>query len=205
MFWGWFAAALFFGWLTAGVICALQDRYGVIMSLLFTVGVVAITVFALRDQEWFGRRAKRDVDSVDFTVDFPARETPAEGPKGLDAPDETAETEKPMAFGTVIEAEPTDTLADMVGRADLCVVDFNSELCGPCKILAPKLSEMAAEFQNAVFWSADIQKCPSVVFDAGGICSVPCVKIFLRGEEVGEVVGNYPARIKGLILSILKE
>ena len=82
-------------------------------------------------------------------------------------------------------------LAERLGRT-LCDADAEIE-------------KLAAEHEAVCFWSVDIDRCPSLRQEAGGVASVPCVKIYSGESEVGQVVGNYPARLRGLLLSVLKE
>ena len=69
------------------------------------------------------------------------------------------------------------------------VVDFWAEWCGPCKMIAPILDELADEFEGRV-------KIAKVDVDSNNktagrynILSIPALLFFKNGEVVDQVVG----------------
>nr|CAD7442015.1 unnamed protein product [Timema bartmani]CAD7596184.1 unnamed protein product [Timema genevievae] len=46
---------------------------------------------------------------------------------------------------------------------NLVVVDFFAVWCGPCKMIAPKLEEMAAEYPDIVVLKVDVDECEDLV------------------------------------------
>ncbi len=82
------------------------------------------------------------------------------------------------------------------------LVDFWAEWCGPCKALAPKLEEIAAEVAGkAKIMKLDVDSNPNSA-TRYGVRGIPTLVLFKNGEEVGRLVGNQP---KDAILSLLKQ
>lgn len=71
----------------------------------------------------------------------------------------------------------------------IVLVDFHAEWCGPCKMLAPVLEEVAKEVsKNASIGKVDIDTAQKTAGDFG-ITSVPTMIIFKEGKEVNRLVG----------------
>lgn len=69
------------------------------------------------------------------------------------------------------------------------LVDFHAQWCGPCKMLAPVLEELAAEKDGeAVIAKVDIDAAKEIA-QQFNIRSVPTLIVFQNGEPVGEARG----------------
>jgi len=69
------------------------------------------------------------------------------------------------------------------------VVDFWAEWCGPCKMLAPALDEIARELQGqAVIAKVNIDEQPSLAVRFN-IQSIPALLYFSGGELRDQTVG----------------
>ena len=68
------------------------------------------------------------------------------------------------------------------------VVDFFATWCGPCKMLAPVLEEVAQELPKVTFAKVDVDQDPSL---AGryGIQSIPHLILFKDGQAVDQISG----------------
>jgi len=90
--------------------------------------------------------------------------------------------------------EVTDAEFDQeVLKADLpVVVDFWAEWCGPCKMIAPMLEELAGEYDGKIkFVKVDTEEnfeTPS----SYGILSLPTLLVFKGGERVDQILGARP-------------
>ncbi len=72
------------------------------------------------------------------------------------------------------------------------LVDFWAEWCGPCRMLAPVIDELAAEFDGkAKIGKVDIDANRDAAVNYG-IQSIPSIIIFKNGEVVNKFVGISP-------------
>lgn len=72
------------------------------------------------------------------------------------------------------------------------LVDFWATWCGPCKMLAPILSEIAEQYEGVIkVGKVNVDEENSLA--AGfGINSIPTVILFKNGKAVQQAVGYYP-------------
>jgi thioredoxin 1 len=69
------------------------------------------------------------------------------------------------------------------------LVDFHAEWCGPCKMLAPIVEELAGELKGKVtIAKVDIDAAQTTTGELG-ISSVPTLILYKDGQEVQRVVG----------------
>ncbi len=69
------------------------------------------------------------------------------------------------------------------------MVDFGATWCGPCKALAPRIEEIAAEYEGkAMVGTADVDEC-SDLSARFRIRNVPTVLFFKDGELKDKSVG----------------
>ena len=90
--------------------------------------------------------------------------------------------------------EITDaTFEEEVVKSDTpVVVDFWAEWCGPCKMIAPLVEELAGEYDGKVkFTKLDVDSNPQTPMQFG-IRGIPTLLIFNDGKPVGQVVGAVP-------------
>ena len=74
------------------------------------------------------------------------------------------------------------------------VIDFWAEWCGPCKMIAPIVEELAGEYEGKVkFAKMDVDTNPQTPMQFG-IRGIPTLLIFNGGENpVDQVVGAVPS------------
>ncbi len=69
------------------------------------------------------------------------------------------------------------------------LVDFWAEWCGPCKMIAPAVEELATEYQGKVkIGKLDVDSNPQMSMQYG-IRSIPTLLIFKGGKVVDQIVG----------------
>ena len=71
------------------------------------------------------------------------------------------------------------------------LVDFWATWCGPCKMVAPVLEEIAAENPGITIAKLDIDANPEIARQYQ-IMSVPTMMLFQGGEKVKEIIGAKP-------------
>lgn len=97
-----------------------------------------------------------------------------------------------MASGPIVHL--TDETFDerMKMLAGPVLVDFWAAWCGPCKVIAPLLEEIAAEMAGTVTVAKVDVDANAELSGRFGIRSIPTLMIFKRGRVVDQIVGAVP-------------
>lgn len=82
--------------------------------------------------------------------------------------------------------------AEVLGSAPVVMVDFWATWCGPCRMLAPTVEEIASEYEGKVVVAkCNVDDCPDFAMDYR-IMSIPTLIFFKNGVAVDKTVGLVP-------------
>jgi len=102
-----------------------------------------------------------------------------------------------------IEVDETN-FEEVIFKYENVVVDFWAEWCGPCRMIAPIIDELAREYAGkVVFAKLNVDESESIAVEYG-ISAIPTLMFFKRGKPVDMMVGVHPkSEIKKWIDNIL--
>lgn len=102
------------------------------------------------------------------------------------APDETSKTGGPEMVKVSGDAS---FKKDVLESKLPVVVDFYADWCGPCKMLAPIVEDLAKEYDGkVVFYRINIDKNEALA-NKFEINSIPAIKVFKNGKIVADALG----------------
>ena len=95
--------------------------------------------------------------------------------------------------GAINEVTDTNFQAEVLEADKPVLVDFWAPWCGPCRVVAPVLEEIAGERDDIriVKLNVDDNQQTAAAFD---VLSIPTMILFKNGQAAKKIVGAYPKR-----------
>src|ERR1700674_1632482 len=95
--------------------------------------------------------------------------------------------------GNLTEVTNANFQAEVIESETAVLVDFWAPWCGPCRVVAPVLEEIAGEREDLkiVKLNVDENQQTAASFD---VLSIPTLILFRNGQAVKKVIGAYPKK-----------
>ena len=95
-------------------------------------------------------------------------------------------------MGNVKEISDTDFAAEVLQSSQPVLVDFWAPWCGPCRMIAPIVEQLAGENADTIkVAKVNVDDSPSTAASYG-VSSIPTLMLFKGGEVVDRFVGVQP-------------
>jgi thioredoxin 2 len=112
------------------------------------------------------------------------------------------ECRRPILLDRPVRVSEEDFEQTVLGASAPVLVDFYADWCGPCKMIAPLVDEVAqAHAGDLLVAKVDTDRSPAVAqrFEIRG---VPTLVAFRDGAEFGRSVGYDPERVRSLVKEV---
>jgi thioredoxin 1 len=94
----------------------------------------------------------------------------------------------------LIQVSDQNFKTEVLDSATPVLVDFWAVWCGPCKMIAPIVEELAKEYDGKLkVAKMDVDANPKTAMDFG-IRSIPTLLVFKGGTVVEQIIGAVPKR-----------
>ena len=88
----------------------------------------------------------------------------------------------------VLKITADDFKKEVLEESKTVLIDFYADWCGPCKMLAPVLEEIAKENTNTKFVKINVDDAQELAMEYN-IMSIPTLVVIKNGKEVNRMVG----------------
>jgi thioredoxin 1 len=95
--------------------------------------------------------------------------------------------------GTLQDVSDTNFQAEVIEAEQPVLVDFWAPWCGPCRVVAPVLEQLAGERSDLriVKLNVDDNQQTAAKYE---VLSIPTMILFKGGQPVKKVIGAYPKK-----------
>ena len=95
--------------------------------------------------------------------------------------------------GTLQDVSDANFQAEVIESETPVLVDFWAPWCGPCRVVAPVLEEIAGEREDLriVKLNVDDNQQTAAAFE---VLSIPTMILFKNGQVAKKIIGAYPKR-----------
>ncbi len=101
---------------------------------------------------------------------------------------------------SVINVNQANFEKEVLKSEKTVLLDFYANWCGPCKMVAPLIHQLAQEHPEFVFGKVNVDESLELA-QAFGVTSIPMLAVIQNGKVIKQAVG---ARGKDEILAMLK-
>ncbi len=100
---------------------------------------------------------------------------------------------------SVIHADKNNFQEVVMGSDKLVLLDFWAAWCGPCRMIAPVLDELAEENPNVKIVKVNVDENPELA-NQFQVMSIPALFVIKNGEVVAQSLGVKPkAQLQALL------
>jgi len=93
--------------------------------------------------------------------------------------------------GAVNEVSDSSFQAEVIESSQPVLVDFWAPWCGPCRVVAPHLQELADERDDLRVVKLNVDENPQTAANYN-VMSIPTILLFKNGEVAHQIVGALP-------------
>jgi thioredoxin 1 len=95
--------------------------------------------------------------------------------------------------GTIVEVTDTNFQAEVIEHETPTLVDFWAPWCGPCRVVAPVLEEIAANREDVRIVKLNVDENQQTAAQFG-ILAIPTMVLFRNGQEAKRIQGALPKK-----------
>ena len=95
--------------------------------------------------------------------------------------------------GNIIEVTDSNFQAEVIESETPVLVDFWAPWCGPCRVVAPILEEIASEREDLRIVKLDVDANQQTAAQFG-ILAIPTMVLFRNGAEAKRIQGAMPKK-----------